>query len=953
MPNEPPTGTITFLFTDIEGSTQLWERYPAAMRVALAWHDELLRRAIESHHGRIVKSTGDGCLAAFVAASDALVAALAAQRDLTDRLNRSGDVPETLDIRVRMGLHTGEAELRDGDYYGSAVNRAARIMSIGHGGQVLLSASTASLVADATTAGSSLLDLGEHRLRDLSRPERIFQLVVEELTSDFPPLKSLDAFPGNLPIQLNTFVGRERELAEVKRLLATTRLLTLTGPGGTGKTRLSLQVAADSQAGFTHGVWLVELAPLADPELVAGAVAALFGLRPLPGLSLEHTLVDYLRGKHILIILDNCEHLVDACARLSANLLSACPGLTILATSREGLGIAGETVFHVPTLGLPSSNDTMAAAVCRHDAADLFLQRARAVQPNFNVSNANAAAVAQIVRRLDGIPLAIELAAARIRLLSPEQIAARLDDRFRLLTGGSRTALPRQQTLRALIDWSYDLLDESEQWFFRQLAVFVGGWTLEAAEQVADRSGFGNPAGPDALTLLAGLVNKSLVVVDEGEAITRYRYLETVRQYAGDKLFESGEDEAARDRHVAFFDRALTRVGLIRPEDDVWHTFRFALIFGSKAMDVLMQDVENIYAAVDWALEKAPERGLLMATALAVVPSAMRSSHNAFVHKGLAAVEALPAAEGEAADARRQLRSMAYLALGNHATALGDSTAARVALDEAVRLARESGNRDGLASALLQRSLAAGLLDDDQAFVDGEEAAALYRAMDNLLGVAQAVGQMAQVYFRRGDMARGRPLAEEALANITQSGDALMYPFQFLVLPFLARSMGDIALAEAQYRAGAAEFRRLQNRTFATIMESDLAHMLRQIGRREDARPIYRQAIRTWQDMGARAAVANMLECFAFMARADESPERAAELLGAAEAIRDEIHIDMTPWERREYETEVAALRETLPVEPLVAGWRNGRALTLDEAVDLAVLLRVPPRSSASLSQLQ
>ena len=327
-----------------------------------------------------------------------------------------------------------------------------------------------------------------------------------------------------------------------------------------------------------------------------------------------------------------------------------------------------------------------------------------------------------------------------------------------------------------------------------------------------------------------------------------------------------------------------------------------------------------------------------MATALSIVPSAMRSGHNPFVHKGLAALEALPTAEGEAADARRKVRSMAYLALGNHATALGDAPAARSYLGDAARLARESGNRDILAFALLQRSLAAGFLNDDDAFSDGEEAAALYRAMDNPLGVAQAVGQMAQIYFRRGDPARAWPLAEEAIASATQSSDTLMHPFQFLVLPLLARSMGDISLAEAQYRAGAAEFRRLQNRTFATIMESDLAHMLRQVGRREDARPIYRQAIRAWQDMGARAAVANMLECFAFMARADETPERAAELLGAAEAIRDEIHIDMTPWERREYDFEVAVLRETLPVELLAAEWANGRALTLDEAVDLAVL---------------
>jgi class 3 adenylate cyclase len=495
MLNDLPTGTITFLFTDIEGSTQLWERHPEAMKAALARHDELLREAIESHTGRIVKTTGDGCHAVFASATDAVAAVVDAQRTFHLKHDRPLTTEHSPLIRVRMGFHTGEAEFRDGDYYGSAVNRAARIMSIGHGGQVLISATTAGLIRDNLPPGVSLRDLGEHRLRDLSRPSHIYQVVVGDLPSDFPALKSLDANPGNLPVLLTSFVGRERELAEVKRLLATTRLLTLTGPGGTGKTRLSLQAAADLQTAFAHGAWLVELAPLADPALVPGAVAALFSLSPQPGLSLSDALHDYLRGKHLLLVLDNCEHLVEACARLAADLLAVAPRLTILASSREGLGIAGETTYHVPTLAFPAASDMTAAAVCRHDAADLFLQRARAARPGFAVTDANAPAIAQIVRRLDGIPLAIELAAARVKLLSPEQIAARLDDRFRLLTGGSRTALPRQQTLRALIDWSYDLLDEAEQWFFRQMGVFIGGWTLEAAEYVADLSGFQNLTG--------------------------------------------------------------------------------------------------------------------------------------------------------------------------------------------------------------------------------------------------------------------------------------------------------------------------------------------------------------------------------------------------------------------------------------------------------------------------
>jgi predicted ATPase/class 3 adenylate cyclase len=947
-----PTGTVTFLFTDVEGSSQLWEHYPEAMKPALARHDDLLRRAIEAHHGRVVKTTGDGCHAVFAVASDALAAVLAAQREMattewptTGLLNT--DILTTDHrplIRVRMGLHTGEAEMRDSDYFGSAVNRAARIMSIGHGGQALLSAATASLVTERLPQGASLLDLGEHRLRDLSHPERIYQLVAADLPANFPPLRSLDAFPGNLPIQLTSFIGRERELSEVKRLLASSRLLTLTGPGGTGKTRLSLQVAADLHAEYAHGAWLVELAPLADPALIPAAVAGVFTLNSQPGLSMMAVLTDYLRGKQLLLILDNCEHLVEACARLAADLLPVCPRLTILASSREGLGVPGETTFHVPTLNLPERTDTTAAAICRYDAADLFLQRARAALPTFAVTDGNAAVVGQIVRRLDGIPLAIELAAARVRMLSPEQIAARLDDRFRLLTGGSRTALPRQQTLRALIDWSYDLLDEGEKWFFRLLGVFVGGWTLEAAEAVAtslqtSEVSETSEVSVDVLDLLAGLINKSLVLVEEGNDGTRYRYLETIRQYARDKLFESGEGEAARDQHMDYFDRTLAGLGLIWLEDGVGHFSMTAFFDVSGWISGLEQDVENLRAAIRWAIGRDPDRALLMATTFSrALESARNLSENAsIIEEALSVVEGLPEAIGETAERRVQLRALAYLALGNHLLEMGDMTEARADYGQAERLARESDNRPLLARALVQHSLAAGFQNDDAAFAYGDEAAALYRELGDPLGVAQALGQLVRVYLYRGDLTRAASLAEESGSAMRSSNSPYAGTLNYLLFPMLARFLGDIPSAEAQYRAGVAEFRRLGNRGFAAVMQSDLGHMLRQAGRRDEALIVYRDTIREWQDLGRRAAVANMLENFAFMARAEGQPDRAARLLGAAEAIRDEIQVDMTPWEREEYEREVAALREVLPDETFAAEWAAGRGLTLDEAVDFAV----------------
>jgi predicted ATPase/class 3 adenylate cyclase len=962
MIHDLPTGAITFLFTDIEGSSALWEHHPEAMRATLARHDSLLREAIESNGGRVVKTTGDGCHAVFASPVAAVVAAVAAQRMLMidesryeirdtryekgvtsyERQAMSEETSELdtrhsshVTLRLRMGLHTGEAELRDNDYFGPAVNRAARIMSVAHGGQILLSAATTGLVADGLPPEMALRDLGEHRLKDLSRPSHIYQVMIDGLPANFPPLRSLDTSPGNLPVQLTSFVGREWELVEVKRLLGTTRLLTLTGPGGTGKTRLSLQAAADVQADYLHGAWLVELAPITDPGLVPGAVVALFGLSPQPGMTLTQVLADYLRGKHLLLILDNCEHLVEASAGLAADLLAVAPRLTILASSREGLGVPGETTFHVPTLALPAAEDTTAAAVCRSNAADLFLQRAQAAKPDFSVTDANAAAVAQIVRRLDGIPLAIELAAARVRVLTPEQIAERLADRFRLLTGGSRTALPRQQTLRALIDWSYDLLNEEEQWFFRQLGVFVGGWTLEAAEFLVDLSGFGNLTGLDALDLLAGLVNKSLVVVDESEYDTHYRYLETIRQYARDKLFEKGEGEAARDRHMIYFKQ---RIMAIEPIIDM-SLIATTIIENPDLIMAVEKNLENIRAAIEWGIIRDPESALAMVSRLTMLLIGSQHNIEGLVSEALAAVDALPPATGEKGQTRVEIRCLAYQALGYSQMGFGDMVSSRMNLGWAIRLAREIDHPRYLAAALVQRALAGTIVNADDVIDDGQEAAELYRRLNMPLMAAQGMGLISLLYFRRGELEKAKPLAEETLSIVRQHAghSSLANAMIYLSMPQLALSMGDIPLAESLYHAGIDALRRLRSRFFACVLESDLAHHLRRAGRPDDARPIYRRAIREWQDMGRRAAVANMLENFAFMARGEGQIERAARLFGAAGAIRDEIQIDMSPWEREEYDREVTALRTSMPVEEFWQAWAIGQEMKLDEAVDYAI----------------
>ncbi|MGW8250860.1 MAG: adenylate/guanylate cyclase domain-containing protein, partial [Anaerolineales bacterium] len=486
MNENSPTGIVTFMFTDIEGSSRLWEQFPEAMNSTLARHDAILQQAVTSHSGYMVKTTGDGCLAAFEMVADALTAALTAQQALQAE-SWQGIQPHKL--RVRIGIHTGQAERHAGDYFGPVLNRTARLMSAGHGGQILVSAATAELGRDILPAQTQLVDLGEHRLKDLTRKEHIFQLVHPALQSEFPPLKSLDASPNNLPIQLTSFIGREKEIIEIQGLLADARLVTLTGPGGTGKTRLSQEVGSEELAAFPGGVWLIELASLSDSTQIVPTMAQVFGLQELLSKPLIELVVDYLRDKKILLLLDNCEHLIEACARLADDLLHQCAGLKLLASSREALGIAGEVAYRMPPLA-------------DSESIQLFADRARAASSNFKLTDNNHSAIAQICQRLDGIPLAIELAAARVKLLSPEQIVSRLNDRFRLLVGGSRTALPRQQTLRALIDWSYDLLSDDEKLLLQYASVFVGGWTLDALEAITE--------DPDTLDLLEQLINKSL-----------------------------------------------------------------------------------------------------------------------------------------------------------------------------------------------------------------------------------------------------------------------------------------------------------------------------------------------------------------------------------------------------------------------------------------------------------
>jgi len=597
-----PSGTVTFLFSDIEGSTKLAQSHADKWEVLRARHHEILKSAIESNNGYIFQIIGDAFCVAFHTAGDAVRAATQAQFNFHNEA--WGETP----VKIRIGINTGTAQAsvdtdHSGGYKGyTAMARVQRIMSAGHGGQVLISFATEELARDELPENVSLQDMGECRFKDLIRPERIHQLVISGLPSEFPPLKTLDAFRHNLPVQLTSFIGRETEMDEISQKIGEHNLVTLAGVGGTGKTRLALQASADLIDNFPDGVWFVQLAPIADPTLVPRTTAMAVGLRDEPQRPVIDMLCDYLRKKKMLIILDNCEHLVDACAQLVIRILQTAPNVHILASSRETLGVPGEITYLVQSLDLPDvehlpSTETLS----QYEAVKLFIDRATSVAPSFNVTNENAPALAQICHRLDGIPLAIELAAAKIRVLSVEQIAKRLDDRFRLLTGGSRTAMERHQTLRATVDWSYNLLPPEEQALFERLSIFVGGWTLEAAEAICE-----DESGADVLDLLEQLINKSLVITEGQHGESRYHMLETIRHYAREKSIDAQEIDSMRDKHLEYFLNLAETAApyLIRTEQLEW-------------LSRLDADYENLRAALKWAdTKESAEPALRLCAAL-------------------------------------------------------------------------------------------------------------------------------------------------------------------------------------------------------------------------------------------------------------------------------------------------------------------------------------------------
>jgi non-specific serine/threonine protein kinase len=774
---------------------------------------------------------------------------------------------------------------------------------------------------------------------------------VDGLPAEFPPLRTTAVIKSNLPQQLTSFVGREREKEEITGLLSETRLLTLTGPGGTGKTRLSLEVAGDVQDNYSHGVWLVELAPLTDPGSVPAAVAELWGLRENPMLPLEQVLADYVRGKDLLLILDNCEHLVAASGQLAGELLAAAPHLTILASSREGLGVPGEMTYHLPTLRIPEREIVEPERLQELDSVKLFADRANAVRPGFELTRQNAPAVGRIVRRLDGIPLAIELAAARLKLLPPDQLAERIDDRFRLLTGGSRTALPRQQTLRALIDWSYDYLDPAEQAVFRQLGVFAGGWTLEAAETVVDLRGLERPSdsvmaapenlsGLDTMDLLANLVNKSLVVMEEEDGRARFRFLETIRQYARDRLFESGEGPAARDRHLeTFSDLVLEGKPL---GSDATHLSLFSAVGSPDMMawvERTLAETDNVRAAVHWALKTDPERALAMATKLPLlfVYAGPAIEARQWLVEALQAVEDMEPASGETAYQREILLLQGRLWQGNLQLGEGRIPEARETLQAAAARARQLDLPRLLAMALSLQSLALTFVNDTSAYDMAAESLAIMDDLGEETLQTMPLGNMIMSKIQQGDLQTAQELKQRAKMLMSSGSNVFLNTLQIVTLARTANQSGELDEAEELLKLASKQFEKLGSRNFLVMVDSEIGHLRRRQGDYATAEAIYRRTIREWQELGHQAAVTNQLETLGFVAIHQGLWQRAAMLLGAAEAEREYLHVDMLPDERVEYEAEVATLREAMEPTSFDDMWEVGRALDIDASIELAL----------------
>ncbi|MGA7731960.1 MAG: tetratricopeptide repeat protein [Chloroflexia bacterium] len=950
-----PSGTVTFLFTDIEGSTKRWEEQPGAMRGDLARHDALLKEIFTAHEGYVFKTIGDAFCVAFARASDAIVATVEAQQAL-----HKGQWEVVGGIKVRMALHTGMTEERDGDYFGPAVNRVARLLSAGHGGQVLLSLTTEELVNSVLPPGTRLEDMGEHCLKDLQRPEHIYQLRIESLPQNATPLKTLNYRPHNLPLQSTPFIGRAREVEFLKKQLQRDdmRLMTLTGLGGTGKTRLSLQVGAEMIDNFNDGVFFVALANELDPSSVASAIAGALSVAEVDGRSLVDSLKDHLKEKQMLLILDNFEQVLGA-TMLISTFVSGCANLKLLVTSRSALRIYGEKEHAVPPMALPDPRRKVSLeTLLENETIQLFLNRAQAVKPDFELTTENAAAVVAICNKLDGLPLALELAAARIRLLPPQTMLARLESRLKILTGGAKDLPARQQTLRAAIDWSYDLLSAEDRALFRRLAVFVSGCTLEAMESVCIIE---DSTEIDVLNETESLVSKSLLrqdVQDDGEP--RFTMLETVREYAHERLLESGEEQMVHEQHLAHY-MALAEEAepqLAGAAQATW-------------LNRLELEHDNMRVALTWALaNNCIEQALRIAGALArfwVVRSYLTEGRRRLA-EALAVTELHTNGNGFMLD----LVGVG----GSDDEVRGYIQEGLLELNRVLQHA-DPGKLTNAALAARAKALnGAGNLSHRQG--DYNEARKLYleslairQQLGDLQGIAASFNNLASVTYRQGDYKGARALYQESLDIKRRLGEKRSIASTLNNLGIIAQETGDDAEARQFYQESLQIRRQLKDRhgtsasleglgvlTFEAgdfgqartyldeclLIRRDLndtqgiAHALHDLGNLLFAEERYNEAYEHWEEslrlkheLNDKEGIAASLEVFARLAATWQSLESALRLAAAAASLRESIGAPLSARVRAWLEPLLQSTRETLgPAAEAI--WEAGWWMSLEEA---------------------
>ena len=953
-----PAGTVTLLFTDIEGSTRLLQQLGEGYAGVLIECRALLREAFNRHHGYEVDSQGDGFFFVFVRAREAILATGDAQSALTTH-----SWPEGVEVRVRMGLHTGEPSIVVEGYVGLDVHYASRIMHAAHGGQVLLSQTTRDLVENELPFGVSLRDLGEHRLKDLQRPSHLYQLVIRGLPVNFPPIETLNSRPNNLPIQLTPLIGREKEVAAVQDLLRReeVRLVTLTGPGGAGKTRLGLQVAAELCDQFKEGVYFVNLAPISDPEFVVSTIAQVLQLKETGELALLDLLKGYLRDKHMLLLLDNFEQVVSAALQV-ADLLAATPKLKVIVTSREVLHIRGEHEFPVPPMAFPDPAhipDMMALA--QYEAVVLFIQRATEVNPDFQLTPANARDIAGICIQLDGLPLAIELAAARIKVLPPQALLARLGQRLAVLTSGTRDAPVRQQTLRNTIEWSYQLLDAGEQRLFRRLSVFAGGCTLEAIEEICATLDTDNETG-QVLDRVASLIDKSILQQAEqkGEQ-PRLVMLETIREYGSEVLAESGEREITRKAHATYYlalaENAELELGGL--QQDVW-------------LDRLEREHENLRAAMQW-LQEPGESGQRREMALRLGGALRRfwivhghwSEGRNFLELALAESKGVAASvqakalitaanlanmqsDNDRAEALAEKSRVLCQELGDTpgialslrllavvAARRGNLAAERMLNEEALALFREVSDKEGAAWALYNLGWHAhGHGEYAKAQALHEESLALHRELGNKWGIAHSLCALASgLIDSQGDPLTVHALLDESIVLSKEIGDKEGTETFFSLSAQLALSQGDTAKARSLAEECLVINREIGNKEDIAESLFLLARVEAHQGDYAAARDLYEQSLAILIEGNSKWDFDLYLQGLAGVVAAQGEAVWAARLYGADEAFREDNSIPIIPDLRSEYERSVAAARAQLGEQAFAAAWAEGRTMTPEQAL--------------------